>query len=192
MANNLVDQLKSQVSAQAIEQVASKVGISSDKTKSAVDAGIPAIVDSLGQRAKDPQGAAALLGVFQNQGDAAGAANMADAGIMDKGKAMLGSLLGPKQAEVEEKVSAAAGIQKDEASGVMGMITPMVTNFITTKLKSEGGGMNIAALAPLLGGGGGAGDMLGDVAGGLLGGKKDGDDKGGGIAGAVGGLFGKK
>lgn len=200
MSQSLLDQIKGQIGAQALQQLASQVGITEDKAKSAVDASIPALLTGLASNAMSKDGAASLLNALKDHAGNPNLSNLAamlssDAVAKD-GKNILSHILGSQEAVVKEKISAAAGIQADQAGNVLAQLAPIVMGFLGNKVKSEGG-LNLGTLMSLLQSEGGiAQGALGGLLGNVLGGNKAGgidtaDLAQKGLSTLVG-LFGKK
>src|SRR5699024_4827720 len=104
-------------------------------------------------------------------------------------------ILGSQEGVVKEKISAAAGIQANQAGDLMAQLAPVIMGFLGNQAKNEGG-LNLASLMALMQSEGGLaqgalGGLLGNVLGGSGGGVDTADLAQKGLS-ALGGLFGKK
>ena len=100
MAINLIDLVKSQLGNQVIGQIGGLLGESTDKTQSAINGAIPALLGGLMNTASNSSGAGNLLsalngvddGLLNNIGGMLGGGQ--SKGVMDMGSKLLGSLMG--------------------------------------------------------------------------------------------------
>lgn len=201
MSQSVLDQIKGQLGAQALQQLAAQTGISQDKAQTAVNASVPALISGLASNAMSKDGAASLLNALKDHAGNPNLSNLtsmlsSDAAAKD-GKNILSHILGSQESAVKEKISAAAGIQPDQAGNVLAQLAPVVMGFLGNKVQSEGG-LNLGTLMSLLQSEGGVAQ---GALGGLLGNVLGGNNGGGGLdtadlaqkgLSALGGLFGKK
>lgn len=199
MSQSVLEQIKGQLGPQALQQLAAHVGISEEKAKTAVDASVPALLSGLASNAMSKDGAASLLNALNEHAGNPDLGNLAhmlssDAAGQD-GKNILQHILGSQEGVVKEKISAAAGIQANQAGDLMAQLAPVIMGFLGNQAKNEGG-LNLASLMALMQSEGGLaqgalGGLLGNVLGGSGGGVDTADLAQKGLS-ALGGLFGKK
>ena len=180
-----------------VEQLAAKVGASTDDVRSAIAAAAPALLRGMEENAKSsPERAVSLLKALAEDHDP----RLLDADdpvtrVDDtEGAKIVDHVFGPRTNDVAQRLGA-TGSEPSLIQRILPMIAPLVMSWLAGRL---GGGTD---RTPASGGGGGLGDLLGGVLGGaggglgdLLGGVLGGDDDGdggfdlGGILGQLGGL----
>lgn len=193
MSQSLLEQLQSRLDPAAIQQIATAVGIPSDKAQAAVNLAVPTLVTALAGNASSESGASSLASALQQHSENPGLSNivgmLGQASNSGVGQAILGHVLGGKQAEAQEQLSAAAGLQPQQMGQIFAMLAPIVMGVLGQQTKSGGGGLNIGSLMQMMQKEGaaaqksGAGDAVGSLLGGLLGGA--GGKQGGGVQGAL-------
>lgn len=186
---SLIDSLKGFITPAVIGQISGLLGENNQGVQKAVDAGVPAILGGILNKASSNNGAADLFSTIQGGSfDASMLSNVAGLfgggdstnSLLQTGTALLGNLFGStKQADgVAGLVSKAAGISQGSSSSLLGMLAPLAMSFIGSKVSSASGLTSLlagekdsiakaapAGLAGLLGLG-----SLGDLGKGLLGG----------------------
>ncbi|MET4142161.1 OmpA family protein [Pedobacter sp. UYP1] len=142
---NLIELLKSQVSAHVISSLSQKAGVSEDQVKTGFAAGIPAV---LGGILKNGTGSdTGFLGKILPGLAGAGTTaesnpedllNGSEDSLLDKGKSLLGGLFGNDAGAVTSSLSTSTGLSAEKSSGLMAMIAPLVIGFITKTMASKG------------------------------------------------------
>ncbi len=162
---NMSQDLLAQLSGAPLQEIAGKLGLSTEQTQTAVSNALPLLMGALGKNASQPQGAEALLGALgRDHAQSGGVADMlgsALAGGSANGAGILGHIFGGQQGQAEAQLGQATGIGGDKASMLMKILAPIVMGYLAKRvLGGNGNGQNAAAggvdLAGLLGGGGGS------------------------------------
>ena len=211
--SGILDLLSSPMGKQLISGVAGQTGQSTDQTSGVLSMALPVLMGAMKKNASTEEGAAGLMsaltsgkhdgGVLDNLSGLFGGG--VDQSVMDDGAGILGHVLGSKQSQVENALSAKSGVDAGSIGTILKVAAPLVMGYLG-KQTSQQGVTDSNGLGSLLGGmlggsdGGakqqsliesfldsdGDGSILDDVASMALGGKS-----GGGIGGLLGGLFGK-
>ena len=101
---SLTDELLSQLSGPATQQIAGQLGLDPQQASGAIGAALPLLLGKLGSNAAQPQGAQALLGALQNNhsgldiGSVLGAVLGGSGGAEADGAGILGHIFGGQQA----------------------------------------------------------------------------------------------
>jgi hypothetical protein len=157
MSVNLIDLVKSQLGGQVLNQVSGLLGESSDKTQTAVNGAIPALLGGLLGNASSGNGASTMLsalnnvddGVVGNFGNLLGGGQQST-GLMDMGGKLLGSLLGGGNVGgLTNAISGFSGLGKGAAGSLLGLIAPLLMGVIKRQLMGSGG-LNVGNLTSLL------------------------------------------
>jgi len=178
---SLIDLVTSKLGSGGVAAIAGQLGISQDKAPGAVQTALSVLTGAVAKNAAKPKGAASL--------DAALAKDH-DGSILDRagdflgnpgagpGAAILGHVLGKKQAPVAAAVGQETGLSKEQSGNLLTTLAPLLMGALG-KAKQEQG-LNASGLASMLAGeskqiqqgaSGGLGKLLGMVggAGGLMG-----------------------
>ncbi|MFT4260271.1 DUF937 domain-containing protein [Microbacterium sp.] len=187
-----LDDLLSQV---PIDDIAKKLGVSTDVAREAVQQGGAVLLGGLAKNASTEEGSSAIENALKRHEGASGVRSVDEVDEADGGK-IVSHILGADKQQVAEKLT-----QSDKTAGIdfgklLPILAPIIMGLIANANKdkkaedaSSSGGIG-DIIGGLLGGGsesssGGGG--IADVLGGLLGG-----GSGGGIGDLLGGLFGGK
>lgn len=196
---SILDEVRKQISPDAIQQISQSLGADPASTSNAVALALPTILGGLSQNAAQPQGAAALDNalnahdgsVLDNLGGMLGGGGGGmGAGI---GGAILGHIFGGRRETVEQGVGRSSGLSGAQVAQLMMMLAPIVMGVLGRMKKTEG--LDANQLPDVLEQGRQQGEREVPGLGGLLDANKDGsiaDDllRMGGSA--LGGMFGKK
>jgi hypothetical protein len=124
---SLLDSVHQQLGQNEISQISQQLGVDPATAQSAISAALPMIVGGLAQNAADPSGASAIhqsldahSGVLGNLAGLLGAGGLADGG------GLLGRILGPHQAPVQEGVKQASGLDPDKTRKLLMILAPIV------------------------------------------------------------------
>lgn len=156
MAVNLIDMVKSQLGNQVVGQIAGLLGESSDKTQSAINAGIPALLGGLMNNASNSSSAGNILnalnglddGMLGNFSGMLGGSQ--SKGVMDMGGKLLGSVLGGGGLNsLIGALSGFSGLGKGAAGSLLGLLAPLLMGTIKRQLMGSGG-LNVGNLTSLL------------------------------------------
>lgn len=154
---NLLNLIQNEISPDAIGQIGSAVGESTDKTKSALSTAFPALLGSLvGKSATSPNGPADIMNMLkqgQNQGgwpDSVGKLLGSQSGgsAQAANHSLLSSLLGSKLGAVTDFISNRSGIRSGSATSLLGMAAPFLMGTIGKQVASQG--LGVAGLGQLL------------------------------------------
>nr|WP_121271879.1 OmpA family protein [Pedobacter schmidteae] len=139
---NLIELIKNEVSGDVISSLSQKVGISEDQVKDGFAAGIPAVLAGMLKNGVGGAGSGFLDNILSG---VTGAGSSADdllkggeENLLDKGKSMLGSLFGHDTGAVSDAVSSSTGLSADKSSGLLAMIVPLITGFISKIMAGKG------------------------------------------------------
>ncbi|MGY0504596.1 DUF937 domain-containing protein [Luteimonas sp. e5] len=188
--NNLSDDIFSQLSGPAMQQISQQLGLSQTQTGGAIAAALPLLIGALGRNASQPQGAEALFGALNRDHQAAAGMGLGDilgavlGGTPSRqtdGMGQLGHIFGNRQQQAVTGLGQATGLGNDKAQTLLKILAPIVLAYLAKRMFS-GGQQPAQANAGLLG------DMLGresqsvrqqgGVGGGLIGAVLDQDGDG--------------
>ncbi len=148
----IADALKSVLTQQITQKVASAAGIDNAKAMSLVAAGLPIIMKGLAKNSATPQGAESLFGALAKH-ESADLSNPMD--LLSKfsdgneGGKILGHVFGSREAEIEAQLAQNVGVSQSQAGSVMKMLAPVVMGALGQEKAS--GGLNLGSLASVLG-----------------------------------------
>ncbi|MEM9171816.1 MAG: DUF937 domain-containing protein [Pseudomonadota bacterium] len=148
--------LKSQGGA-LVKQMAGSLGVSEGQAGAAVTQLLPALTQGMKRNVEKPQGLEALMGALQRGGHQQyvdNPAKLADLSTIADGNAILGHLLGSKDAS--RQVAAQAAQKTGLDTGILKKMLPMVAAAAMGSLgkESQGGGALSSLMSGLAGGGG--------------------------------------
>lgn len=194
MSDSILQQIQQRLDADAIAQIASTVGVEPAAAQSAVDAALPTLMAALAGNASTESGASSLASALQQHAGNPAVGDVvqmlsrgANGGV---GQAILGHVLGDRQAEVQATAGAAAGIQPQQMGQIFSMLAPVIMGVLGQKGQASGG-LNVGNLMQMMQQEGSAAEASGGGAlmgmlGGLLGGPSaDAPSGGGGLKGAL-------
>ena len=186
---SLTDDLFSQLSGPALQQIAGQLGAGQAQTAGAVAAALPMILGAMGRNTAQPQGAEALLGALGR--DHAGAGGLGDilgavlGGQQDRqtdGLGQLGHIFGGQLPRAQAGLGQATGLGDDKAQLLLKILAPIVMAYLAKRMFG-GGQQSAQAASPQV-----LGDILGQerqvqqqqggLGGGLLGAVLDQDGDG--------------
>ncbi|NNC35565.1 MAG: DUF937 domain-containing protein [Croceitalea sp.] len=212
--SGLLDLLNSPMGKQLISGVAGQTKQPENKTAEVLSMAMPLLMGAMKRNTATPGGAQGLMNALSSKHDGSILGNLSgllgggvNQSVMDDGAGILGHVLGSKQPQVENALSAKAGMDAGSVSQIMKIAAPILLGYLGQQTRQQ----NISspdALSGLLGGlmGGtktankqqsliesfldsdGDGSVIDDLAGMVLSGN---GKKKGGIGSLLGGLFGK-
>lgn len=205
--SGLLDLLDSPMGKQIVNGISAQTGESEGKTADLLGMAVPVLVGAMKKNATSEEGSKGLMNALSGKHDGGVLDNLTDlfAGgvdkkVMDDGSGILGHVLGNKQPEVENALSAKSGISTGSIGQILKIAAPIVMGFLG-KQRAQNNVNDSSGLSGLLGGmlsgqsegnqnlltnlldQDGDGSVLDDVAGMVFGGKK-------GKGGLLGGLLG--
>lgn len=200
----LTDDLFSQLSGPALQQISQQLGASPAQTSGAIAAALPMILGAMGRNTAQPGGAEALFGALGRDhngggglGDILGAVLGGQQDRQTDGLGQLGHIFGGQLPRAEAGLGQATGLGGDKAQMLLKILAPIVMAYLAKRMF---GGQQEAAspqvLGNILGQEHAQVQQAGGVGGGLLGAVLDQDGDGqlglGDLLKIGGGLFGGK
>ncbi|MFJ4173091.1 DUF937 domain-containing protein [Microbacterium sp. NPDC089696] len=184
-----------------IDDIAAKLGVSTDEARAAVEQGGAVLLGGLAKNASTSEGSSAIENALKRHEGKGGAATVDDIDQADGGK-IVSHILGADEKKVTQKLTESKETAGIDFGKLLPILAPIVMGLIANANKGKqsdagqaqsGGGIG-DVIGGLLGGGsssGGSGGGIGDLLGGILGGGSN-SGGGGGIGDLLGGLFGGK
>ncbi len=161
MSINLLDLAKGVLTPDMVSKAAGLLGESPEGTTKALSGALPLVLGGMADHATKPDGAAGLLsvlssgktdGLLGNLGGMLGGGQQSS-DMMSMGSGLIGSMFGDKAGGMANMLGSFAGIKSGAASGLMGMIAPILMGLVGKQLTGAGGGgLNVGSLLGLLGG----------------------------------------
>jgi OOP family OmpA-OmpF porin len=140
---NLIELLKNEVSAKVISSLSQKAGVSEDQVKTGFSAGIPAILAGILKNGAG--GNSGFLGNIMSgitgsspDNNPTDLLNGSEDSLLEKGKSLLGGLFGNDTNAVTHSLSSSTGLSPEKSTGLLAMIAPLVTGFISKIMASNG------------------------------------------------------
>ena len=182
---SLTDDLFSQLSGPALQQIAGQLGAGQAQTAGAVAAALPMILGAMGRNTAQPQGADALLGALGR--DHAGAGGLGDilgavlGGQQDRqtdGLGQLGHIFGGQLPRAQAGLGQATGLGDDKAQLLLKILAPIVMAYLAKRMFGGGQQASAGGLSQILGQEKQRVSQAGGIGGGLLGSVLDQDGDG--------------
>lgn len=189
--SNLTDDIFSQLSGPALQQISQQLGTGQTQTAGAVAAALPLLIGALGRNASQPQGAEALFGALGRDHSSAAGMGLGDilgavlGGAQSRqtdGLGQLGHIFGGRQQAAVSGLGQATGLGGDKAQMLLKILAPIVMAYLAKRMFGGGQAQADAPSANVLG------DILGQerrqvqqqggLGGGLLGAVLDQDGDG--------------
>jgi hypothetical protein len=152
---NLTGLLSEALGGQTVSQISQTIGADENTTNNAIQAALPMLIGGLARNTQSEDGASSLLHALNKDHDGSILDDLggflgggAATGI---GSAILGHVLGGRQGQVEQGVSAASGLDMSKVGPLLAMLAPVVMGALG-KANQQQGGMDTSSLAGLLGG----------------------------------------
>jgi len=133
---NLIEMLKGELSEPLISSLSQKAGVSEDQVKTGFAAGIPAVLAGILKNGASPGLLNQIIPGAESKPE--DLLNSDGDSLLEKGKSMLGGLLGNHASELTDSVSASSGLSTDKAAGLMAMIVPVITGFVAKLMSGNG------------------------------------------------------
>nr|WP_294869830.1 OmpA family protein [uncultured Pedobacter sp.] len=138
---NLIEMIKNEIGSDAISSLSQKAGVTEDQVQTGLSAGIPAILAGILKN-----GASGDTGFLGNilSGVTGSGSNPADLlnddqdSLLEKGKSLLGGLFGGDTGAVTDAVSSSSGLSGAKTTGLLAMIVPLITGYISKLMASKG------------------------------------------------------
>ena len=194
--SDLLDQLSSHLSGDALESMSRSLGADRNQTQSAMAAALPVLLGALARNAARPEGAEALHNALGRDHDGSILDNLTGAissPNLQDGQGILEHVLGGRRDRVESSLSRASGLGGEQISKLLATLAPLVLGSLGKASRS--GGMGVEDLSRMLGNESKSLESREPALGGLLTGLLDKDGDGSFLddlaGGALGRLFGR-
>lgn len=195
--SQLLDQLTSQLSGDALESLSRSLGADRNQTQSAMSAALPVLLGALAKNAAQPSGAESLHHALDRDHDGSILDNLSSAissPNLTDGNGILKHVLGGRRDQVTTGLSKASGLGSDQVTKMLATLAPLVLGSLGRAKRSKG--MGIEDLSSMLGQERSAMESKEPALGGLLTGLLDRDGDGSIIddlaGGALSRLFGRR
>ena len=186
--STLTDQIFSQISGTAMQQIGQQLGTGQAQTAGAVAAALPMILGAMGRNTEQPQGAEALLGALGRDhagaggiGDILGAVLGGQQSRQTDGLGQLGHIFGGQLPRAEAGLGQATGLGGDKAQMLLKILAPIVLAYLAKRMfggAQQQGDDSAQALGNILGQERAVQQQQGGLGGGLLGAVLDQDGDG--------------
>lgn len=137
----LTDDLFSQLSGPALQQISQQLGAGQAQTAGAVAAALPMILGAMGRNASQPQGAEALFGALGNDhasgggiADILGAVLGGEQSRQTDGLGQLGHIFGGQLPRAEAGLGQATGLGNDKAQMLLKILAPIVMAYLAKRM----------------------------------------------------------
>ncbi|MFT4178302.1 MAG: DUF937 domain-containing protein [Thermomonas sp.] len=154
--SSLTDEIFSQLSGPALQQISQQLGTGQAQTAGAISAALPMILGAMGRNASQPQGAEALFGALGRDhntggglGDILGAVLGGQQSRQTDGLGQLGHIFGSQLPRAEAGLGQATGLGNDKAQMLLKILAPIVMAYLA---KQMFGGQQQQASPQVLGG----------------------------------------
>ncbi len=150
--SSILDSLTSQIGGTELGQLANILGVNQHQTQSAVPAAVGALLGALGGNAARRDGADSLHRALGKDHDGSLLDNLGGflgGGQTGIGEAILGHVLGGRQATVENELSKSTGLDSRSIAKLLTMLAPMVLAYLGKQQRQKG--LDSGGLAELLG-----------------------------------------
>ena len=158
--SSLTDDIFSQLSGPALQQISQQLGTGQTQTAGAVAAALPLLLGALGRNASQPHGAGALFGALGR--DHQGAAGMGIGDILGAvlgggqsrqtdGLGQLGHIFGGRQQQAVSGLGQATGLGSDKAQTLLKILAPIVMAYLAKRMFAGGEAQAAQPSADLLG-----------------------------------------
>lgn len=142
---NLIEMIKNEIGSDAISSLSQKAGVTEDQVQTGLSAGIPAVL--AGILKNGASGDTGFLGNILSSVTGSGS-NPADLlnddqdSLLEKGKSLLGGLFGGDTGAVTDAISSSSGLSGAKTTGLLAMIVPLITGYISKLMASKGWGIS--------------------------------------------------
>ena len=185
--SSLTDDIFSQLSGPALQQISQQLGTGQTQTAGAVAAALPLLLGALGRNASQPQGAEALFGALGRDhqgaagmglGDILGAVLGGQQSRQTDGQGQLGHIFGSQLPRAEAGLGQATGLGNDKAQMLLKILAPIVMAYLAKRMLGGGNQGSAQDLGNILGQERQVQQQQGGLGGGLLGAVLDQDGDG--------------
>ena len=174
--SSLTDDIFTQISGGALQQISQQLGTGQAQTAGAIAAALPVILGAMGRNASQPDGADALLGALgrdHNSGgglsDILGAVLGGQQSRQTDGLGQLGHIFGGQLPRAEAGLGQATGLGSDKAQMLLKILAPIVMAYLAKRMFAGSQDASPQALGDILGQERQQAQQQGGIGGGLLG-----------------------
>lgn len=199
VSSSVLDDLRSQLSGETVNDISRRIGADPQQTKAAIDGAIPMLLAAIGQEAADPDRRDGLQQAIQEDHDGSLVDNIPAylngqlGGKATNGQGIVNHVLGERREPAARALAGKSGLDMGTIMSLLPLLAPIVMGMLGKKERS--GGLSPDNLADALGGdtrravndSPDIGDLLGSVLGGQRGEGTTGD-----IGDLLGSVFGKR
>jgi len=199
ISSSVLDDLRSQLSGDTVNEISRRIGADPQQTKTAIDGAIPVLLAALGKEAADPDRRTGLQQAIREDHDGSVIDNLQAylngqmSGRSTDGQGIVNHVLGNRQQPAAQALAGKSGLDLSTIMSLLPLLAPIVMGMIGKKERT--GGLSFDNIADALGGDTQrvANDSpdIGDLLGSVLGGEQSGEGKGG-IDDVLGSIFGKR
>lgn len=140
---NLVEAIRAQLDADAVETLSAKIGAAPTQTETAIEGAVPALLAALNQVSQRPGGAQMLSGVLESV-DEGVADNLSGTlksnlgGVVQQGSGLLAQVLGGGglMSGVSRAVSSYSGLSQGSTSSLLGLLGPLIMSSLKRNTES--------------------------------------------------------
>ncbi len=159
MTRNLLDLLRNQFSGDVITRVATVIGEDERATERALGGALPAVLGRLVSMTASDRGRSDLFRLLRGaglDGSRTGAAaevlgsTRAVGDMVTTGRPLVSTLFGTQQDTAHGWLSTLAGIRRQSAGTLLGLVVPFVMDFVSKQVVAVDGSLSPRALADLL------------------------------------------
>lgn len=157
--SGILDILNSDLGKSLVSGVATQTNQSQGKTQEVLNMALPVLMTAMKRNASSPDGAQGLLSALTSKHDGSILDNLGglfgsggvDANVISDGSKILGHVLGNKQGNVENAISAKSGVDAGSVAQILKVAAPILMGMLGSQAKQQ----NVnspSALDGLLGG----------------------------------------
>ena len=199
-SSSILDDLRSHLSGDAVNDISRRIGADPEKTKAAIDGAIPMLLAALGKEAADPSRRAGLHQAIQEDHDGSIIDNLQGylsgqmGGRAADGQGIVNHVLGDRQEPAVQALAGKSGLDLGTIASLLPLLAPIVMGMIGKKQGS--GGLSMDSITDVLGGdtqrAATESPDIGDILGSVLGGGQGQAGGAGGLGDVLGSIFGKR
>ena len=135
LLDGIMDQLSS---SGGTGQIAQALGADESAMGPLIAAALPAIIGGMANNAKQPGGAASLSNALNDHDDSVFGDLSSILGGGGPGDAILGHVLGPKRAPVEQELAGKQGVDLSLITKLLPLLAPLVMGYLSKQKKTQG------------------------------------------------------
>ena len=153
--SSIMEALAGQLSGDAVGRISRELGVDENQASSAISGALPMLFGALAKNSESSEGLGALAGALDRDHDGSVLDDLAgflgNSGAAEStGSAILGHVLGGRQANVQNSVSRTSGLNSQSTARLLSMLAPLVLGALGKQRRQ--GGLDNNGLAALLGG----------------------------------------